>query len=148
MHVCASEGGQCVEGRNVQSQSPGTRALQMTDMNELGGGGGLHYCEGLWELCHSLYNLEEVIFPLLICRIRGLIHVRGPQSGDLEPCYANLWSPGASAPWGWEWVGGRLLDVQTLRPHPDSCVLLSIVMASPGDTHTLKFEKHCLRDSC
>lgn len=40
MHVCASEGGQCVEGRNAQSQSPGTRALQMTDMNELGGGGG------------------------------------------------------------------------------------------------------------
>lgn len=115
MHVRVSEGGQCVAGRNAQSQSPGHMGF-IDDRRERAGG-NVHYCEGLWELCHSLYNLEEVIFPLLICKIRGLIHVMGPQSGDLEPCYANFGPQEHQhhgGGWGWEAV--RRADSQA---HPD-----------------------------
>lgn len=87
----------------------GAWALQVTRGPTFGGCTHLGRALGL---CHSLYNLEEAIFLLLICKIKGLISVSCPPlvQSDLEPCYSDLWSPGVSAALG-------AVRNSDLRPH-------------------------------
>lgn len=114
-----------VEGRKVQWQSPGHTGFT----GDMLGTRDMHCWVGLWQLRHALWNLEEVIFSVLICNIKGLIH-----SGAL---IGMTWSLGMQTfgPREPEITGG-LFEAQTPRPHPRPPESDSASTRHPQVSHT------------